>query len=50
MIHARKQIAYTQLSIKEIAYDLGYQDLQSFSRFFKNKEGISPAQFREKVN
>jgi AraC family transcriptional activator of pobA len=50
MIHARKQIAYTQLSIKEIAYDLGYEDLQSFSRFFKNKEGISPAQFREKVN
>ena len=50
MIHARKQIAYTQLSIKEIAYDLGYDDLQSFSRFFKNKEGISPAQFREKVN
>lgn len=50
MIHARKQIAYTQLSIKEIAFDLGYEDLQSFSRFFKNKEGISPAQFREKVN
>lgn len=50
MIHARKQIAYTQLSIKEIAYDLGYEDIQSFSRFFKNKEGISPAQFREKVN
>lgn len=50
MIHARKQIVYTQLSIKEIAYDLGYEDLQSFSRFFKNKEGISPAQFREKAS
>ncbi|MBF4515763.1 helix-turn-helix transcriptional regulator [Flavobacterium sp. ANB] len=50
MIHARKQIRYTQLSIKEIAYDLGYEDLQSFSRFFKNKEGISPAQFREKAS
>ncbi|OXA81636.1 transcriptional regulator, AraC family [Flavobacterium aquidurense] len=50
MIHARKQIAYTQLSIKEIAYDLGYEDLQTFSRFFKNKEGISPVQFREKIS
>lgn len=50
MMHARKQIVYTQLSIKEIAYDLGYEDLQSFSRFFKNKEGISPAQFREKLS
>jgi len=50
MIHARRQIHYTQLSIKEIAYDLGYEDIQSFSRFFKNKEGISPAQFREKLS
>lgn len=50
MIHARKQIRHTQLSIKEIAYDLGYEDLQSFSRFFKKKEGISPTQFREKLS
>lgn len=50
MIHARRQIVYTQLSIKEIAFDLGYEDVQSFSRFFKNKEGISPIQFREKLS
>lgn len=49
MIDLKKEIAYTQ-SIKEITYDIGCNDLQSFSRFFKNKEEISPAQFREKVN
>ena len=48
MAHARLQIHYTNLSIKEIAYELGYEDIQTFSRFFKNKEGISPVQFREK--
>lgn len=48
MAHARLQIHYTNLSIKEIAYKLGYEDIQTFSRFFKNKEGISPVQFREK--
>ena len=48
MVHARRQINYTNLSIKEIAYELGYEDIQTFSRFFKNKEGISPAQYREK--
>src|ERR1044072_3250391 len=48
MIHARRQINYTNLSIKEIAYELGYDDVQTFSRFFKNKEGISPMQYREK--
>jgi AraC family transcriptional activator of pobA len=50
MVHARRQINYTKLSIKEIAYDLGYEDIQTFSRFFKNKEGISPVQYREKFS
>ncbi len=48
MIHARRQINYTNLSIKEIAYELGYDDIQTFSRFFKSKEGISPGQYRGK--
>ncbi|MBC7846917.1 MAG: AraC family transcriptional regulator [Flavobacterium sp.] len=49
MMHARRQIYSTSMSIKEIAYDLGYEDIQTFSRFFKNKEGLSPIQYREKV-
>lgn len=50
MIHARRQINYTNLSIKEIAYELGYDDIQTFSRFFKSKEGMSPMQYREKFS
>ena len=50
MVHAKRQINYTSLSIKEIAYELGYDDIQTFSRFFKNKEGMSPMQYREKVS
>jgi AraC-like DNA-binding protein len=49
MIHARRQINYTNLSIKEIAYELGYDDIQTFSRFFKSKEGVSPGHYREKL-
>lgn len=48
MIHARRQINYSVLSIKEIAYELGYDDIQTFSRFFKSKEGMSPMQYRKK--
>ncbi|MES2456761.1 MAG: helix-turn-helix domain-containing protein [Bacteroidota bacterium] len=48
MVHAKRQLDYTALSVKEIAYQLGYEDIQTFSRFFKNKEGLSPAQYREK--
>ncbi len=47
MIHARRQMNYSNLSIKEIAYELGYDNIQTFSRFFKTKEGLSPVQYRK---
>lgn len=50
LIHARRQINYSNLSIKEIAYELGYDDIQTFSRFFKSKEGMSPMQYREQFD
>lgn len=49
MIHARRQINYSGLSIKEIAYELGYDNIQTFSRFFKSREGVSPVHYRKKV-
>lgn len=48
MLEARRQLSYTDISIKELAYDLGYLDIQTFSRFFKGQEGQSPSAFREK--
>jgi len=35
-------------SIAEVAYELGFEYPQYFSRLFKKKEGISPSEFREK--
>ncbi len=35
-------------SIAEVAYELGFEYPQYFSRLFKKKEGISPSKFREK--
>ncbi|WP_343521975.1 helix-turn-helix domain-containing protein [Pedobacter sp.] len=49
MIHAKRQINYSGLSIKEIAYELGYDNIQTFSRFFKSREGISPVHYRKKI-
>ncbi len=35
-------------SVSEVAYELGFEYPQYFSRLFKKKEGISPSKFREK--
>lgn len=44
---ARRLLTNTNLSIKEIAFQLGYDSQNYFSRAFKNKDGVSPARFRE---
>ena len=47
MLEAKRLLRYSDLQIQEIAYEIGYEDLQSFSRFFKRQEGISPSIFKE---
>lgn len=50
MLEARRLLGYTDKSIKEIGYELGFEDIQAFSRFFKKNEGISPSEFKESLN
>jgi AraC-like DNA-binding protein len=38
----------TSLSISEIAYLVGYNNVTHFNRVFKEKIGISPSEFKEK--
>jgi len=47
MLEARRLLAHSDLQIKEIAYELGYEEIQTFSRFFKKQEGVSPLAFRK---
>lgn len=44
---AKDRLAATQLSVSEIAYQLGFEHPQSFSKFFKSKTKVSPLEFRE---
>lgn len=45
---AKRLLQSTSLSIKEIAFELGFVDHAYFSNFFKSRTGISPTEFREK--
>jgi AraC-like DNA-binding protein len=47
---AKEKLSTTQLSISEIAYELGFEHLQSFSKLFKAKTDISPVEFRQSFN
>lgn len=49
MLEARRLLYHTDMQIQEIAYKIGYSDLQAFSRFFKKQEGVSPTNYREKA-
>ena len=47
---AKEKLSTTQLSISEIAYELGFEHPQSFSKLFKNKTNVSPLEFRQSFN
>lgn len=44
---AKEKLSTTELSISEIAYALGFEHPQSFSKLFKTKTNITPLEFRQ---
>ena len=46
MLEARRLLAYTPMSILEVAAAIGYQDPAYFSKFFTRATGHSPSQYR----
>ncbi|PZF74961.1 AraC family transcriptional regulator [Taibaiella soli] len=47
LLEAKRLLQTSDLSIKEIAFELGFVDHAYFSNFFKTQAGITPTQFRE---
>lgn len=47
---AKEKLSITNLSISEIAYELGFEHSQSFSKLFKSKTNLSPLEFRQSFN
>lgn len=47
---AKEKISTTNLSISEIAYELGFEHPSSFNKMFKSKTQLSPLEFRQSFN
>ncbi|MPS73775.1 MAG: AraC family transcriptional regulator [Chryseobacterium sp.] len=47
---AKEKLSTTGLSVSEIAYELGFEHSQSFSKLFKSKTNQSPLEFRAAFN
>lgn len=47
---AKEKLSTTELSVSEIAYQLGFEHPQSFNKLFKSKTNQSPLDFRQSFN
>ncbi|MBC56715.1 MAG: AraC family transcriptional regulator [Confluentimicrobium sp.] len=47
---ACRQLAYTRITVAEIGYALGFDDPAYFSRAFQRRIGLSPTQYRRKLD
>ena len=47
LTESKRLLLYTSMTVKEVAYEIGFVESAYFSRFFKNKTGNYPEQFRQ---
>lgn len=48
ILEAKRLLYYTDLDVKQIAFELGYEDHAYFSRFFKKNAGMTAGEFRDR--
>ena len=49
ILEAKRQAAYSNVTMKEVAYHVGFDDMAHFSKFFKNAAGVSFTEFKKGV-
>lgn len=49
ILEAKRMLFHTSMSLKEIAFDLGFAEHSYFNRFFKRETGITPSQYRSGI-
>lgn len=49
LLDAKRLLLYSELSVAEIGYRLGFKDPSYFGRFFRRYESRTPAEFRDEI-
>lgn len=49
LIEAKRLLSYSELSIAEISYSIGYEDPNYFARWFRKSTGLTAGQFRKRA-
>ena len=49
VLEAKRQILHSTLSIKEVAFQLGFEDPSYFVKFFKRMTGKMPKEFKNEA-
>jgi AraC-like DNA-binding protein len=49
-VESKKQLLYTQKSLTELAFDLGFTDSSHFNKFFKRQTGVLPGVYRKGIS
>ena len=47
LLEAKRLLHHSGMQVQEVAYTVGFDSVQTFSRFFRKKQGISPSAFKE---
>jgi AraC-like DNA-binding protein len=50
ILEAKRLLLFSDLSNKEVAYKLGYEDPSYFARIFRKRTGLAPTDFRNKMD
>ncbi|HWK02607.1 MAG TPA: helix-turn-helix domain-containing protein [Puia sp.] len=48
-VEAKRRLLHTELSVKELADELGFREAAYFNRFFKRLTGITPVAYRTQI-
>lgn len=50
ILEAKRMLVHSDVTVNEVAYQLGYEDYSHFVRLFKNKVGLTPKEFQRQVH